>query len=95
MANLVELKKIDVVSPEVLIVTTGQGSQVTFSVNNFDQQLLRWQNIHENCVRSNHAIATLNLAVTDNTPLTYSDAGVTPPATPKTVKPQRIRRRNV
>jgi len=95
MANLVELKKIDVVSPEVLIVTTGQGSEVTFSVDNFDQQLLRWQKIHGECVRANRAIATLNLAVSDNTPLRLSEAGVTPPATPKTVKPQRIRRRNV
>jgi cell division septal protein FtsQ len=95
MANLVELKKIDVVSPEVLIVTTGQGSEVTFGLNNFDQQLLRWQKIHEECARSNRTIATLNLAVTENTPLRFSEASVTPPSAPKTLKPQRIRRRNV
>ena len=76
MANLVDLKKIDVLSPEVLIVTTGQGSEVTFGLNNFDQQLLRWQKIHEECARSNRTIATLNLAVTDNTPLRFSDASV-------------------
>ncbi len=95
MANIVDLKKIDVVSPEVLIVTTGQGSEITFSLNNYEQQLLRWQKIHEECARSNRTIATLNLAVADNTPLRFSDAGVTPPVAPKTVKPQRIRRRNV
>jgi hypothetical protein len=95
MANLVELKKIDVLSPEVLIITTGQGSEVTFSLNNFDQQLLRWQKIFEECGRTNRTIATLNLAVTDNTPLRFSDASVVPPSAPKSIKPQRIRRRNV
>jgi hypothetical protein len=95
MANLVELKKIDVLSPEVLIVTTGQGSEVTFSLNNFDQQLLRWQKIFEECGRTNRTIVTLNLAVTDNTPLRFSEASVAPPIVPKTIKPQRIRRRNV
>jgi cell division septal protein FtsQ len=95
MANLVDLKQIDVVSPEVLIVTTVQGSEVTFGLNNFEQQLLRWQKIHEECTRSNRSIATLNLAVTESTPLRFTDATVAPPAAPKTIKPQRIRRRNV
>jgi cell division septal protein FtsQ len=95
MANIVDLKKIDVVSPEVLIVTTGQGSEVTFGINDFEKQLLRWQKIHEECARSNRTIATLNLAVSENTPLRFSDATVAPPSAPKTIKPQRIRRRNV
>ena len=95
MANVVELKKIDIVSPEVLIVTTGQGSEVTFGLDKFEQQLLRWQAIHDECARSNRAIATLNLAVTDNTPLRFTEPSVTPPSIPKTLKPQRIRRRNV
>jgi cell division septal protein FtsQ len=95
MANLVDLKKIDIVSPEVLIVTTGQGSEVTFGLDNFDQQLLRWKKIHEECAARNRTIATLNLAVTDNTPLRFTDASVTPPSAPKTIKPQRTRRRNV
>jgi hypothetical protein len=84
-----------VISPEVLVVTTGQGSQITFSLENFDQQLLRWQKIHEECSRLNRMIASLNLAVADNTPLRFSDAGVAPPSAPKTAKPQRTRRRNV
>lgn len=95
MVNLVDLKKIDVLSPEILVVTTGQGSEVTFSLDNFDQQLLRWQKIHEECSRTGRAIATLNLAVTENTPLRFSDANVALPSAPKTIKLQRIRRRNV
>lgn len=96
MANLVDLKKIDVLTPEVLVVTTGQGSEITFSLDNFDQQLLRWQEIHEECARSNKTIATLNLAVADNTPLRFTDAGTTtPPVAPKVIKLQRTRKRNV
>jgi cell division septal protein FtsQ len=95
MANMVELKKIDVVSPEVLIVTTGQGSEITFSLDNFDQQLLRWKKIHEECARTNRTIATLNLAVADYTPLRFIDSSGTPSSAPKNVKPQRTRRRNV
>jgi cell division septal protein FtsQ len=95
MANAIDLKKIDVLSPEVLIITTGQGSEVTFSLENFEQQLLRWQRIQEECTRSNKTIATLNLAVTDNTPLRFTDAGNTPPPAPKTLKTQRTRKRNV
>jgi hypothetical protein len=95
MANVVELKKIDIVSPEVLIVTTGQGAEVTFSLTNFEQQLLRWKKIHEECAARNRTIATLNLAVMDNTPLRFNEGSVTPAAAPKTLKPQRTRRRNV
>jgi len=95
MANVVELRKIDVVSPEVLIVTTGQGSEITFSLDNFDQQLMRWKKIHEECAHTNRTIATLNLAVADYTPLRFTETSVTPPSAPKNVKPQRIRRRNV
>ena len=42
MAGLVDLRRIDVSSPEVLVVTTGQGSEVTFGLADFDQQLRRW-----------------------------------------------------
>lgn len=95
MANMVELKQVDVLSPEVLIVTTGQGSQITFGFDNFDQQLLRWQKVYEECARANRTILTLDLAVTDNTPLRFSDAGPVASPAPKAIKTQRTRKRNV
>jgi cell division septal protein FtsQ len=95
MAGLVDLKTIDVLSPEVLVITTGQGSQITFGVDNFDQQLLRWQRIQEECARTNKTIASLNLAVAENTPLRFTDSSATPPSAPKPVKLQRNRKRNV
>ena len=47
MAGLVDLKRVDVSSPEVLVVTTGQGSEVTFGLTDFEQQLRRWHAIFE------------------------------------------------
>lgn len=95
MAGLVDLKRIDVSSPQVLIVTTGQGSEVTFSLNDFERQLRRWQQVHVECLRYNRSIATLDLAVNANTPLRMQEASGLPPATPREVKPQRNRRRHV
>jgi cell division septal protein FtsQ len=95
MAGLVELRSIDVSRRDSLVVTTGQGSAVTFGTENFDRQLAYWQTVHEECVRRNKAIATLDLAVNENPPLRIQEAGPLPPDKPKINKPQRNRRRNV
>lgn len=95
MAGLVELKRIDVSAPRVLIVTTGQGSEITFSLKDFDRQLHRWQQVHQECLKFHRAIATLDLAVKENTPLRMQEASALPPSAPRTAKPLRNRRRNV
>jgi hypothetical protein len=92
----VDLKRVDVSAPEVLIASTDQGSEITFAPENLDQQLGRWWRIHQECLRLNKSIATLDLAVAENTALRLQDATALPPAAPKTVKPPtRIRKRNV
>jgi cell division septal protein FtsQ len=95
MANQVELKRVDVSAPSVLILLTGQGSEITFGLDDFEHQLLRWQRVQEECVRLNKVIATLDLAVTENTPLRLQEAAGLPPSTPRNPKPQRTRKRNV
>ena len=95
LAGQVDLRRVDVSSPQVLVATTTQGAEVTFGLENFDRQLLRWQKVQEECLKRNKSIATLDLAVAENTPLRIQDAGAVPPSIPKIVKPQRIRRRNV
>lgn len=94
MAGMVDLKRINVSSAQVLLITTGQGSEVTFASDNFDEQLRRWQLVHQECLRYSKSIATLDLAVSENTPLRMQDATVLPPVAPK-AKPQRPKRRNV
>jgi len=102
MASVLDLKRVDVTSPEVLITTTSQGSEITFGLQDLDQQLLRWREIYEKGMHYNRAIASLDLAVTNNTPARWMEASLQPPApvTPhKPSKPARTssttRKRNV
>jgi hypothetical protein len=94
MASLVELKRIDLSSPQVLVLTTSQGSEITFGLNDFDRQLHRWQQVHQECQRYNKSIASLDLAVSDNSPLRMQEASLQPPVTPKP-KPLRTKKKNV
>jgi hypothetical protein len=95
MAGLVDLKCIDVSSTEVLVVTTGQGSVITFGLENLNQQLSRWQAIHELGVKMNKVIASLDLAVSNNIPARWLEAGTVPPPAPQDAKPQHTRKKNV
>lgn len=95
MAGRVELRRVDVSVPQVLVATTGQGSQITFGLDNFDQQLPRWQLIYNLGLRMNRVIATLDLAVSNNVPATWLEASSLPPAPPRNAKPLRTRRKNV
>jgi hypothetical protein len=95
MAGLVDLKRIDVSSPDVLLVTTGQGSEVTMGLTDFDQQLRRWHDIFDMGQKLSKALATLDLAVTNNIPARWLEASAVPPATPKLPKTSRTRKKHV
>lgn len=95
MTGLVDLMRVDVASPQVLIVTTGQGSEVTFATGGFDRQLARWREIHDLGERLHRQIATLDLAVTNNIPARWMEASSETPPPPRSVPPARNRRRNV
>ncbi|HKI69157.1 MAG TPA: hypothetical protein VKA67_06180, partial [Verrucomicrobiae bacterium] len=98
MAGLVNLQRVDVSSPEVLVAMTDQGSQITFSTQNLDQQLRRWREIYDLGQRMNRAIATLNLAVSNNIPARWMEASSLPPVSHHSVPRSRtkiIRKRNV
>jgi cell division septal protein FtsQ len=95
MAGLVDLKRVDVSAPEILVVTTGQGSEVTFGLTNLVQQLRRWHTIFELGQQASNSIATLNLAITNNIPLRWLEASAVPPAAPKPAKPLRPKKKHV
>lgn len=95
MVGLDDLQRIDVSSPEVLQVTTGQGSQVSFSARDLDRQLRRWREIYDLGQRMQKNIATLDLAVSNNIPVRWADAGLVPPAGAKSLNPSRSRKKNV
>jgi hypothetical protein len=92
MAGLVDISRVDVSSPEALVVTTGQRSEVTFGLTDFEQQLRRWRTVFEEGQKTSNAVATLDLAITNNIPLRWLEASAVPPApskSPKTLRPKK------
>jgi hypothetical protein len=68
---------------------------VTFGLTDFEQQLRRWHAIFEAGRKTGNAIATLDLAVTNNVPLHWIEASAVPPAAPKLLKPLRSKKKHV
>ena len=95
MAGLVDLYRLDVSAPGVVIVTTRQGSEITFALENLDQQLRRWRGIYDLGLTKNVSIASADLAVANNVPVRWMATGAVPDAVAKPGKPVKNRRRNV
>lgn len=95
MAGLVDLKKIDVSAPEVIVVTTGQSCEVTFGLNEIERQMRRWREVHDMGLRLNKSLASLDLAVSNNIPAVWLQVGVGPVNSPKAPRALRTRRKNV
>ncbi len=95
MAGLVDLARIDVSFPRVLVVTTAQGQEVTFGIDEFDTQLRRWRVVHEAAVRGARSIAFLDLSVTNNLPVRWHETASTTPPFKRLVKPSRYKKKHV
>jgi cell division septal protein FtsQ len=95
MAGLVEIKKVDIGVPDVLVVTTGQDSVVTFGMMDVAQQLRRWREVHDASQKHGKAIATLDLAVSNNVPVTWLEATAAPQVRPKVPRPPHNRKKHV
>jgi cell division septal protein FtsQ len=95
MAGLTDLRRVDVGYPEIIVVTTAQGSEVTFGLEDLDHQLRRWRELHNHGLSIHKSIATLNLAVENNSPLTWADAATIPAVPVKASKTSRTRKKNV
>ena len=83
MAGLVDLRSIDVSAPGVVVVTTGQGGEITFGLQNVEQQLRRWREIYDLGRRNNRAIASADLAVANNVPVRWMEMNAAPMVAPK------------
>jgi cell division protein FtsQ len=95
MAGLVDLRRLDVSAPGVVVVTTGQGGEITFGSQNLEQQLRRWREIYDMARSRNKVIVSLDLAAANNVPLRMTDAATAPDAAPKDLDPTKTRRKNV
>lgn len=95
MAGLVDLRRIDVGSADVLVVMTAQGSEVTFGLNDLERQLRRWREIHDMGQRQRKNLATLDLAVTNSIPARWLESSALPIPPARAPKTLRNRKRNV
>ena len=95
MAGVVELKKVDVSSAEVLMATTAQGSEITFAPADYDQQMRRWKEIYDTARKTSKAIATLDLAVSNNIPARFLEASALPPVPPRTPRAWHNKKKHV
>ena len=94
MAGLVDLRRIDATSRDVLVVQTGQGSEVTFALQDLEHQLHRWRTIHDKGMQIGRNVASIDLAVSNNVPVRWLEANISP-APAKPPKTTRARKRNV
>lgn len=95
MSGVVDLANIDVSSPQIVVVTTAQNSQITFSTTqDLDAQLRRWRAIHDEATRLGKAIFTLDLSVHTNPPVRLIEASAASQV-PKTKTQQHKGKRNV
>ena len=95
MVGLVDLRQIDVSAPDVLVVTTGQGSEVTFGLNDLDRQLRRWRGIYDQVPQVKSNRVALDLAVSNNIPMRYLEVNTSPAPAPKLPKPLRSKKTHV
>jgi cell division septal protein FtsQ len=93
MVARVDIKRVDVTTPDMLVATTDQGGAITFGVQNLDQQLLRWHEIYEQGMRHSKVIASLDLAVSNNIPARWLEANLVPPPAPKAARITRNNRK--
>jgi len=95
MRGLADIRRIDVSSPEALVVTTGQGSEVTFGLTGIEQQIRRWRAVFDKAQKMGKAIASLDLAVTNNVPARWLEASALPPSSPRLPKQARAKKKHV
>ena len=95
MAGLVDLKSIDISSPEVLLLRTGQANEIVFSPEDVEQQLRRWRAIFELGQSLSKEIASLDLAVTNSVPVRWQEPGGPPPSPARPPRPLRVLKKHV
>ncbi len=95
MAGTVDIRHVDISHPGVLVLTTGQGNEITFGPGDLETQLRRWRMVHDHAARFGRHITTLDLAVGNNCPMQWIDAAGVITAPPRPLKPSPYKKRHV
>ena len=95
MAPLVDIARIDVSAPDVLLVVTVQQNEVTFRTADFEKQLNRWHLVFMKGQEHARSIGTLDLSVVEHVPLRWLEATAVPPAAAKLRKTSPYKKKHV
>lgn len=95
MAGVTDILTLDVSQPGDLVAATSTGSRITFGHRDFDPtfklQLRRWQAVHQDSLKQNRIIGSIDLGVYNNAPLRWLEEGQIPPPPPAITKPKRVK----
>jgi hypothetical protein len=96
MAGLVDLLRVDVSHPELLVAATHQNTQIAFAPDRLEEQLARWRVIHDFGSARGLVLSSLDLSVANHLPALWFDRGtVVPPAKSRSSKTPANRKKNV
>lgn len=95
MTGEVDVRAIDVGSSTALIVTTEQSNEISFGYRDLEEQLVRWQRIHELGRRRNQSIASLDLVVTNYVPAVWIELTNGVPSTVRSPQSSPYRKKHV
>jgi POTRA domain, FtsQ-type len=91
MLGRVELSRIDPSTPGLLEVTTDRGSRITFAVNHLRRQLDRWRIVYDYGLSKGESINALDLSVTNNLPISWTEANAHPDPDPPQSNPLHLK----
>jgi hypothetical protein len=94
MAGLIELRQIDVSQPNVLVISTEQGSEITFGLQDAEIQIRRWRAIVDYGQKTGKHLAGADMSVSNNIPTRWVEASLVPPANPKPLPTLRHKKKN-
>lgn len=95
MSEAVNVRSLDLSTQTALIVSTEQGSEISFPLHGFEPLLARWRRVHEYGLRGQLGIATLDLVVTNYVPAQWTALTNGAPPAVRRPEPSPYKKRHV
>jgi len=95
MSGVVELKRIDLGTPDLLYLYTAQEQEVILSPVQLQNQLNRWRLVHDVYQNGGKTVMHLDLSISNHVPVRWLDAAPVLPTAVKPAKTNRYKKKNV
>lgn len=95
MSARAEISRIDITAPDTLNAISPQGTEVIFGLKDLPQQLARWKVVYDHFESHEKAVISLDLSVSNNSPVKLAEAALVPKPEVKQLKRTRTKKRNV